>query len=102
MKHKDWKPLVRLQDWSALGECTTREFDGNPFFDFDGAEDVRRTVCARCEVSWECLSHAINHGEVDGIWGGMYPVERQGFARNNPELNTLARRRHNAHMRKLS
>lgn len=40
-----------------------------------------RAICAECPVSEDCLAHAIANGELDGIWGGRLPEERNyGFA----------------------
>lgn len=36
-----------------------------------------KAVCRRCPVSAECLAHAIEHGESDGVWGGLDPNERR-------------------------
>ena len=33
-------------------------------------------VCARCPVSWECLSDAVDRGDSHGIWGGLLPEDR--------------------------
>lgn len=33
-------------------------------------------VCARCPVSWECLSFALDRDDRWGIWGGVLPEER--------------------------
>jgi len=29
-----------------------------------------KAVCARCEVRTECLSYALRHDELRGVWGG--------------------------------
>lgn len=38
-------------------------------------------VCARCEVSSECLAEALRDRVVDGIWGGLLPSERAYLTR---------------------
>jgi len=45
----------------------------------DSQEGVARAkqVCARCPVSTACLAHAVNTGEVEGVWGGTSPDERR-------------------------
>lgn len=46
-----------------------------------GASKVRRArmICARCEVSRECLRSALERGEV-GIWAGTTTAERERYA----------------------
>ena len=36
-----------------------------------------RAVCRRCVVVDECLSYALDHPEVFGVWGGKSPQERE-------------------------
>jgi WhiB family redox-sensing transcriptional regulator len=36
-----------------------------------------KAVCRQCPVVGDCLSHALDHGERDGIWGGLTPDERR-------------------------
>lgn len=35
--------------------------------------------CSSCEVAVECLLYAIDHGEDEGIWGGMTEEERRAL-----------------------
>lgn len=39
-----------------------------------------RQMCARCEVSAECLDEALAGDERWGIWGGLLPEERKALA----------------------
>jgi len=39
------------------------------------ARDARK-VCAGCDALDRCREYAIDHPELDGIWGGMTKVER--------------------------
>lgn len=41
------------------------------------------TLCGRCPVRVECLSHALEHDERYGVWGGMTERER-ATARTEP------------------
>lgn len=43
-------------------------------------ESTRR-ICAGCEVRLECLAHAMNHCEDEGIWGGLSAGERAQLKR---------------------
>ena len=40
-----------------------------------------RKVCQSCPVQTECLTHAINNGEREGIWGGMTGYQRRAFTK---------------------
>jgi WhiB family redox-sensing transcriptional regulator len=51
-----------------------------------------KAVCARCEVRAECLSHALSHAELLGVWGGTSERARrrmrlagQGQAAGTPD-----------------
>lgn len=39
-----------------------------------------KRVCARCPVRRDCLRYALDHGEREGIWGGLSPSERRRLA----------------------
>lgn len=48
-----------------------------------------KAICRTCPVVAQCLQAALEHGEDDGIWGGMTPEERR-------RLRQLRRRRASA------
>ncbi len=62
-------------EWYALANCRTVPphvmFPTTP----QGAAGAKR-ICAGCDVQVECLTHALNAGEVHGVWGGRDEVER--------------------------
>jgi WhiB family transcriptional regulator, redox-sensing transcriptional regulator len=37
--------------------------------------------CRRCDVQIECLQHALEQGEVWGVWGGLTEYERDQIRR---------------------
>nr|WP_279636164.1 WhiB family transcriptional regulator [Streptomyces olivochromogenes] len=43
--------------------------------------DEAKAVCGRCPVAQQCLSWAVQTGQVDGIWGGMTESERRAVSR---------------------
>lgn len=43
--------------------------------------DEAKAVCGRCPVAQQCLSWAVEAGQVDGIWGGMTESERRAVSR---------------------
>lgn len=38
--------------------------------------EIAQAICRRCPVRAECLDHAVRTCEVDGIWGGVLPEDR--------------------------
>ncbi|MDQ2727535.1 MAG: WhiB family transcriptional regulator [Actinomycetota bacterium] len=45
---------------------------------------VALAVCDRCPVETECLAHALDNDEIQGIWGGTTPAERAWLRRFAP------------------
>ncbi|MFG2025227.1 WhiB family transcriptional regulator [Streptomyces sp. NPDC048825] len=43
--------------------------------------EAAKEVCARCPVSYQCLSWALETGQTSGVWGGMCEEERAGLLR---------------------
>jgi WhiB family redox-sensing transcriptional regulator len=68
-------------NWRAAGACLTA--DPDLFFPISaagpGARQVARAkrICASCPVQRQCLGFAMSHDQVDGIWGGTTPEDRQ-------------------------
>jgi len=51
------------------------------FFPGKGAScEPAKRICRGCPVRAECLSHALEHGENDGIWGATSPRQRRALA----------------------
>ena len=68
-------------DWRDSANCLA--LDVNDFYPEKGGS-VPRTVyavCAECDVRQVCLDWAIEHGERDGIWGGLSPTRRHKIAK---------------------
>lgn len=38
---------------------------------------LAKRICADCPVKTECLRHAVEYDEQDGIWGGLDTHERR-------------------------
>lgn len=58
-----------LGDWAADAAC--RGVDPDVFHPVDGDYALARTYCERCPVRADCLAHALDHNERDGMWGGV-------------------------------
>jgi WhiB family redox-sensing transcriptional regulator len=68
------------QEWIALGNC--RDVDTALFFPPRGGNfEAPKAVCAGCVVRAECLTHALDHPEHHGIWGGTSERERRALRR---------------------
>ena len=71
--------------WRSAGACLTA--DPDLFFPISPAGLGRaqtshaKVICASCHVQQQCLSFALETGEVHGIWGGTSPEDRQALRR---------------------
>lgn len=55
---------------------------GRPDPFFDPAREVEaKSVCAGCDVKWDCLGYALASNQNYGVWGGMTPEERRSVRR---------------------
>lgn len=61
-----------MSDWMAQAAC--RDMDTNVFFP-SGPEFEKRAqavaVCNTCPVQAQCLAHALDTPEDNGVWGGV-------------------------------
>ena len=82
-------------DWRSRGACLTA--DPELFFPISSVGPAQRqisqakAVCGRCEVQQQCLSFALETGQVYGIWGGTSAEERQ-LMRRRPRNGQPVRR----------
>ncbi len=75
-------PNADIWNWQLQGAC--RGVDSSVFFHPDGergrarAQRERRAkeLCGSCPVIAQCRSHALEFGEIYGIWGGLSEGER--------------------------
>ena len=76
------------EDWRAAGACVSA--DPDLFFPVSaagpGVAQAERAcqVCSSCTVRQSCLEFAMQHAEVDGIWGGTTADERVRARRVHP------------------
>jgi WhiB family transcriptional regulator, redox-sensing transcriptional regulator len=69
------------RSWVELAGC--RELDPDIFFPVGTtAAEVDQTgearaICARCQVTADCLGWALRTGQDHGVWGGTTPEERR-------------------------
>lgn len=72
----------RHEPWMERALC--REIpDPDAFYPLPGdsktAADAK-AVCRLCDVREDCLSYALQHQEVHGVWGGLTPRARNKLA----------------------
>ena len=67
-------------DWGSRAAC--RSADPDLFFPVSEVGPsvpqitAAKAVCARCDVSGECLAFALATQQTHGVWGGTSPAER--------------------------
>jgi len=76
----------RIDYWQSP-EPGEEDYRGAGWFPNTRAVPAKK-VCNDCPVRVHCLSYALAGEEVEGIWGGMTPVERKRLA---DELEKLPR-----------
>jgi len=66
--------------WADRALCA--ETDPELFYpEKGGSTKEAKRVCRSCEVRAECLAWALENSELEGIWGGLSPMERRGIRR---------------------
>jgi WhiB family transcriptional regulator, redox-sensing transcriptional regulator len=87
-------PNADLWDWQLRGAC--RGADSGLFFHPEGErgparaarEAAAKAVCARCQVTTQCLAHALATREPYGVWGGMSESEREVAITGSRQVST--------------
>lgn len=65
-----------LPPWKFKGACLG--MDPDIFFPENGSKTRKAiAVCDGCNVRAECLKYAIDHEQMDGVWGGTGTKERR-------------------------
>jgi WhiB family redox-sensing transcriptional regulator len=80
------RPLAwQRDDWQSQGAC--QHADPDIFFPISAAgasaRQVRaaKVICAGCPVQPACTDFALEHRELQGIWGGTTDDERKKLRR---------------------
>lgn len=81
-------------DWRHRAIC--RDEDPELFFPIGNSgpalmqiEDAK-SVCARCPVTDQCLSWALESGQDSGVWGGLGEDERRALKRSRARATRTA------------
>jgi WhiB family redox-sensing transcriptional regulator len=73
-------------DWRSLGACLAADPDLFFPISLSPASAVQvssaRAYCARCPVRPDCTRFALDHPDVQGIWGGLTEAERDTLRRD--------------------
>jgi WhiB family transcriptional regulator, redox-sensing transcriptional regulator len=96
--------ILTRYDWRAEGACLSA--DPDLFFPISatgssGSQIAQaKAVCAACTVRQECMGFALDHSDVQGIWGGTTDDERRKLRRARTRSAargaTISRRHHAA------
>jgi WhiB family transcriptional regulator, redox-sensing transcriptional regulator len=66
---------IRPPEWMEQGICA--QADPDAWFPEGGASTAdAKAICATCPVLDLCLAYAIDHTELEGIWGGTTHRQR--------------------------
>jgi WhiB family redox-sensing transcriptional regulator len=86
MRMVSLSPAMEAQDtWSAKAAC--KGLDPSIFYPpTDEEADEAKAVCAACPVQAECLEHALELREKNGVWGGATERERLRIIRRRRRL----------------
>jgi len=58
-------------------EAVCRGLEPDIFFPISGRPNrVITTLCGNCPVQQDCLEYALEHDELEGIWGGLGKKDR--------------------------
>ncbi|MFZ4434233.1 MAG: WhiB family transcriptional regulator [Microthrixaceae bacterium] len=76
--------------WASEAAC--RGLDPMIFYPATDEEaETAKEICAACPVQAECLEHAIDEREHNGVWGGATERERQRIIRRRRRQRALAK-----------
>ena len=69
----------QMDEWAPYGSCQgDLRFGQVEPTDRKGVQELKE-VCHGCAVVIDCLAHAMEYPEPDGVWGGMDTLERQNY-----------------------
>jgi WhiB family transcriptional regulator, redox-sensing transcriptional regulator len=70
--------FVQIPAWVEGGACGVVVDPDSVFFPIrGGSSKAPRAICATCSERIPCLTFALEHHEVFGIWGGTSDRERR-------------------------
>ncbi len=83
-------PPTTALGWAEAAACTG--LDSAIFYPATEEDaEPAKAVCTECPVRIECLEHAINRREHNGVWGGATEKERQRIIRRRRRERAMAK-----------
>ena len=67
--------------WHERAACHQHPESEAFFGDERSQKNIAITVCRTCPVVDECLQHALDERETEGVWGGTTPDQRKDLLR---------------------
>lgn len=81
----------QFRDWLALAQAADEVGDNLPCRQapdlfYSGGGDLyyihlAKRACQPCPLVQQCLTYALKHNEIDGVWGGTTAGERKKLRR---------------------
>ena len=68
-------------NWMSQASCHNHADMWAFFADELSQRSMAMPVCRACPVVNDCLDHAIERGEDEGVWGGTLPAQRKELIR---------------------
>ena len=80
--------------WETRAACRTAGLPLDAWFPEPGhpVDPAALRVCWACPVREDCLEHAIETRETDGVWGGLSAKQRRSLIRSRARDASRARR----------
>lgn len=81
-----------LEQHPFNGKQNCKDADPELFFPDDNGVymDLERAkgICRSCPLTVDCLSYALKHPELEGVWGGTTVKDRKQLRRRRPRVTT--------------
>jgi WhiB family redox-sensing transcriptional regulator len=83
--------LTNLDQFPNLPDAACSPMTADLFFVTPGERtDPAKQICSLCPEKAACLQWALEHREMEGIWGGTSPLERDRVLNGNTARNNRA------------
>jgi len=73
--HASPRPTFDWSDPTWMVDARCADVLDIDWFDLGCGLDEAVKLCQVCPVRGECLAYAVQHGIIDGIWGGVWGIE---------------------------
>lgn len=77
--------------WMEQGACLDVDPElFHPASQLPEAAEPAKRICGRCPVKSDCLAHAMETGQGEGVWGGLDDRERRSLRRRQARADAKA------------